>query len=266
MMNADLIKLCYEMRENEVDQIKRMSKGAKDDFSELSHYIGRLGATRSAAHSVVKGMISVPALRITSNTIRLVEAPGTLKVVIKPDHLKPYELVRRICEDPASRNPLENTRALHRIVDLDLPSDTDNLRVRLQSQSKIITRVHAELQIADTFSRHSYAFVDNDKYIGCSKPACYFCFGWLRNHEHGYVSPATHQKIILGCRGYDSNINESGAVVLKKMYAKLCTVVGQDILESLLKPMPGDRQYKDQHQSTEGSSYAPRMATMSMLN
>lgn len=253
------------MRGDEVAKIKRRSRDTKDDFGKLAHYIGRLGATRSAAYHVVKGALKVPVLSRISD-VRTVDAPGIHKLIIDPTSLSPYEVVRRICEDLASQNPLEHRRALHNLVELDLPSSTNNIRANLKLRTTLITRVHAELQIADTFSRAHYAFVDEDKYIGCSKPACYFCFNWLSNHKHGYVLPAAHYKIITGCRGPDNNINDSGAAVLKDMYAKLCTRLGQDILDFLLNTGPGDEQYRNQYQSTEGSSYAQSRITTELLN
>ncbi|KAK1584937.1 uncharacterized protein LY79DRAFT_519668 [Colletotrichum navitas] len=257
MAIADIVDYCYDMRVDDVNKIKRMSKHSTDDFCKLAHYVGRLGATRSAARYVVKGMMTVPALGHISG-IRTVEAPSIRKVIMDQRDLSPYEIVREICKEPASQNPLQNRMALRTLVEFDLPSETNNVRVRLNSQSTIITRVHAELQIADKFSRDHYAFVDGDKYVGCSKPACYFCFHWLSNHKHGYALPAAHYKIIPGCRGPDSNINESGAAVLKEMYAKLCAGLGQHILDFLLKTGSGDKRqyYENQAQSTEGSSYA----------
>lgn len=97
------------------------------------------------------------------------------------------------------------------------------------------------------------AFVGDDKYIGCSKPACYFCFNWLSLHHHTYVRPATHNKIIVGCRGPDNDVNNSGAAVLTDMYRKLCTRLGDDILEHLLSFEQGSSHTAFQYQSTEGS-------------
>ncbi|KAI3395964.1 hypothetical protein diail_603 [Diaporthe ilicicola] len=199
---ADIVDICYDMRGHEVYEIKKRSQNAGDDFGKLAHYIGRLGATRSATYHLVKGMIKVPALRQIS-CVRFIDAPDTLPVTMDREALSPYEIVRGICEDPASQNPWQNRMALHNLVELDLPSGASKIRVDLASRTTITTRVHAELQIADRFSRDSLAFVDDDKYIGCSKPACYFCFNWLSNHKHGYVLPAAHYKIIPGCRRPD---------------------------------------------------------------
>jgi hypothetical protein len=37
-------------------------------------------------------------------------------------------------------------------------------------------RVQAELILLEHLYVHEYQFVDGDKYIGCSKPACYCCY------------------------------------------------------------------------------------------
>jgi hypothetical protein len=89
---------------------------------------------------------------------------------------------------------------------------------------------HAELQLAGTFSRfREMEFVDSDKNIGCRKPACYFCCNWLCINKHFYIQPATHHKIIPGCRGPDNALNEAGAGVLEDMYTNISQQVGQDI-------------------------------------
>jgi hypothetical protein len=100
-------------------------------------------------------------------------------------------------------------------------------------------------------------FVDDDRYVGCSKPACYFCYNWLSNHKHNYALPATHHKIIPGCRGPDSGINEAGAGILKEMYTKISGRLDQDILDFLLSSEHGNVHLRRQYMSTEGSSRAP---------
>jgi len=256
MTLTDIIDFCYGMRGPHIGEIKRRSKDPLDDFDKLAHFIGRLGATRSSVHAVIKGIIKVPALPQIS-CIRTVEAPDIRKVTLDQWALSPYEILRGICQDRVSQNPLQNGIALHTLVELDLPSGSGEMRSKLASRNSIVTRVHAELQIADKFSRHLFMeFVDDDKYIGCSKPACYFCFNWLSNHKHGYVLPATHYRIIPGCRGPDSGVNESGVGILKDMYAKIGTRLGQDILDYLLTLGSGHAHPRYQYQSTEGSSRA----------
>lgn len=266
MTLADLIDICYAARAAEVDEIRRRAKDLEDDFSRLAHYIGRLGATRSSTNSVVRAMMKVPALRKISG-IRTINAPEPRKMTVDEKYLSPYELVWVICDESSSQNPMQIQSALHAIVDLDLPSKS-NIRTALASRKPIITRVHAELQIADRFSRHQYMeFVDDDKFVGCSKSACYFCYNWLSHHKHRYVLPATHHKIITGCRGPDTDINEAGAIILKEMYTKMYGRLGQDILEFLLNSQHGGAHPRHQYMSTEGSSRAPsQISTMPFMD
>lgn len=92
--------------------------------------------------------------------------------------------------------------------------ESDRFKVRLQSlwnadeieavlskgrPSK--TKVHAELLLADHFHRKNLQFLDgHDRYIGCSKPACYLCDAYLRNHPAAFAVPRSHQKIYVAWR------------------------------------------------------------------
>jgi hypothetical protein len=86
---ADLIDLCYAARRADVDEIKRRLKDTEDDFSRLAHYIGRLGATRSSADTIVRAVIEVPALRKISD-VRTVNAPEPREVTIDQEYMSPY--------------------------------------------------------------------------------------------------------------------------------------------------------------------------------
>jgi hypothetical protein len=209
-------------------------------------------------------MIKVPALRQISN-IRTIEAPELRGVTIDQEYMSPYEIVREICKDSISQNPMHNLSALHAIAELDYLND--EIRAHLALRRNIVTMVHAELQIADAFSRHRYMeFVDDDKFVGCSKPACYFCYNWLSNHRHKYTLPATHNTIIPGCRGPDGSINEAGAALVKEMYTKICKGLDQDILEFLLSSEHGGAHLRGQYMSTEGSSRAPSRISTGPFN
>lgn len=74
--------------------------------------------------------------------------------------------------------------------------DKDKLSGRLQQCKKAGLRVHAEILLIDYFDRTDVTFLNNDdKYIGCSKPACYLCYHYIRKHPANYTLPSTHQKL-----------------------------------------------------------------------
>ncbi|KLU90823.1 hypothetical protein MAPG_10674 [Magnaporthiopsis poae ATCC 64411] len=253
------VDFCYAMQAEGIPELKKRCKRPDDNFGRLAHYIGRLGATREAVNAVIEGLIKVPTLcRIKESDIQVMPAPEILSVTIDPDLFKPYEIVHEICKESSRKDPLEFSRALHGIVERDNPV-SGTLRGDMASSKRFLARVHAELQLADWCSRKGMEFVDGDKYIGCSKPACYFCYNWISNHHKGYVLPATHHKVIVGCRGPDNDINSSGAGVLKKMYDMMCATVGQDILHFLLHSEPGASSQGHQYMSTEGPSRAPSL-------
>jgi hypothetical protein len=217
------VDLYYDMRNVEYYHIKTYSANAGDDFSRLAHYVWRLGATRAAANTVVEAMVTVPSLK-RIHEIRTVSAPAIVEETIHLSSMSPHEVLHGLSNESASRNPMHYKHAFARLHELD-PPFVRPIYSSMVSRQTIITRVHAELQIADTFSRsRDMEFVDNDRFIGCSKPACYFCYNWLCNHKHYYVQPATHHKIIPGCRGPDDNLNETGANVFSRV-RNACSVV-----------------------------------------
>lgn len=201
-------------------------------------------------------MVVVPSLKRISE-IRTLIAPETVRKTIHPSCMSPHEVLHGISADSASQNPMGYERAFARLHAIDRPFIRP-IYLSMVERETIVTRVHAELQIADTFSRsRDMNFVDNDQYIGYSKPACYFCYNWLCNHRHMYVQPATHHKIIPNCRGPDKNLNETRANVLIDMYAKINRHIGQDVLEFLQVDTLPRRQYM----STEAPSRATSRAT-----
>ncbi len=74
--------------------------------------------------------------------------------------------------------------------------DKDILNGRLQQCKKTGPRVHAEIILIDYFDRTDVTFLNNDdKYIGCSKPACYLCYHYIQKHPTKYTLPPSHQKL-----------------------------------------------------------------------
>jgi len=67
------------------------------------------------------------------------------------------------------------------------------------------TRVHAELLLLDLFQEHGFDFVADDRYIGCSKPACYCCFNYISALREGFSlsMPACHNNLHLPWRAPD---------------------------------------------------------------
>ncbi|KAH7014572.1 uncharacterized protein B0I36DRAFT_255249 [Microdochium trichocladiopsis] len=257
---ATFVDFCHNMKPKDISDILTAGEQVGDpdqDFEKLRHFIHGLAATRAKSHVVVEAARLDPALRNITE-IRTVHAPSEVRLRMSAEIFKPYDIVWDICK--ASHNQYHNLSALHAIVERDSPLMRVTLRSEMARKGQsTITRVHAELQVADRFSRDKMVFLGNDRYIGCSKPACYFCFNWLKFHHKNFVLPATHSKIIIGCRAPDDGLHEPGARILAETYAKVSNGVGEDILNFLLNSPGGEgsRPRRLQFQSTEGPSLAP---------
>jgi hypothetical protein len=58
-------------------------------------------------------------------------------------------------------------------------------------------RVHAELILLVALNQSKPRFYDDDKYIACSKPACFCCFHYICSHTGGFAHPPCHNKVYL---------------------------------------------------------------------
>lgn len=255
----ELVRFCYELRGECVASLKSKSKDEDDCFAQLAHFIGRLGAHRSKILALVTSILEVPALKNIGD-IKAAESPPIRRVKVVPESAHHYDMVLGICRKGSIVNQVEAPNALHALCDLELEHGLD-LRGKIDAESVIDTRVHAELILVDLFARNGFGFVDNDRYIGCSKPACYFCFNWIALHYAGYARPATHNKIILGCRGLDSELSTTGKRRLKEMNQKMIQQVERDIIQALLTRSTQSSRRRFQHMSSEGSSKAPSIST-----
>lgn len=64
------------------------------------------------------------------------------------------------------------------------------------SQYKHCTpQVHAEVQVLEHFYKENKAFVGNDRYIACSKPACLCCEMYFKYQPARMVVPESHRKV-----------------------------------------------------------------------
>jgi hypothetical protein len=55
--------------------------------------------------------------------------------------------------------------------------------------------VHSEIMVLEHFHSQHFQYVDDDRYIGCSKLACYCCHLYMTHHSSRCVIPQSHQDI-----------------------------------------------------------------------
>ena len=105
------------------------------------------------------------------------------------------------------------------------------------------TRVHAELLVADHFFRNNLQFLGGcDRYIGCSKPSCYLCDAYLRNHPAGFAVARSYQKIYTTWRCPDILEDEPQAYrfqqVQEQLLLEMITWVRKDLKKEVHSRTP----------------------------
>jgi hypothetical protein len=165
-------------------------------FRRAKHNIGRIAAHVKNVKVLIATAERLPEL-VVNPQIVLIESPPS---IILP---------------PPGRAKLKLDGIAHRMT----PSSQSSLLSGLQTSLKILdhrfkveqtvqdaylnkkfkARVHAELIVLEYFyeRNETLQYLDNDRFIGCSKPACYCCSLYFRMHPANVDRPDSHQKIYL---------------------------------------------------------------------
>lgn len=99
-------------------------------------------------------------------------------------------------------------------------------------------RVHAELTLLEELHHRKCAFFDDDKYIACSKSACFCCYHYISHHPGSFIRPPCHMKLYINWQ-IPSLANDSGdarALEQRDIMNKLTQEVRRAVVERVLKP------------------------------
>ncbi|KAI0018834.1 hypothetical protein F4780DRAFT_495166 [Xylariomycetidae sp. FL0641] len=262
--HRELARTCYNARKNQIAELLSLTTLPGGCYAYLTHYIrclghylGRLGAHVHAVKTILISALNIPILkRITS--IQYEKPPAIER--FRHQGSSAYDTLRKLCIS----NGLQPAEMEERLIGFNRLDIKNKMVISTCYAAKfsIPTRVHCELQLADLFSRKDWRFADGDKYIGCSKPACYFCAQYLEHHHHGFIVPATHNRVIKGVRGPKPDTRRDvygrGAKKIWTLEQKMKKQLDRDILEALKKQGP---RIFFQYSSTNGTSRASSPAS-----
>lgn len=267
MWHNKLSTECYNARgegklQTLVAKMAAQMRSSDNCFTELAHYIGRLGAHAFAVKTVVCAALSLPSIKAIVQ-VRYEKCPDRERPIPNMDIKGPYELVRSIVEARPYMHPPQKLQILQAFVYMDMQRNLTALfRTQMDLPQSFKTVVHAELQLCDLASRKRMKFVDDDPYVGCSKPACYFCKRYLLSHHMGFIIPPSHNKVLTGVRAPAADPQRDtkgkGAALLKKTLENMEWKVEEDILDEL---RTGSSTIRFQHCSTDGVDVAASVIT-----
>ncbi|KKZ60941.1 hypothetical protein EMCG_04414 [[Emmonsia] crescens] len=216
----DLVSLCQlafeKLKSQEMQCLKELSqeplyKTSKDaihhKFGRLRHYIGRLAHHIRAANTLVSNASKLSrifdrfSVRGITTPARAEWLPPIDEAAFREKTLLDKVLVRML--------PAKSTKLAFYQQELRKMDETAQLSSRFlipYTDPSIRPRVHAEVQVLEHFHEKALRFEDSDRYIACSKPACYCCKLYFRHHPGTFEEPASHSKIYLNWRPPDVNI------------------------------------------------------------
>jgi hypothetical protein len=190
-----------------MDHIKQRATSSEHNgsnqspFAEVRHYVGRLESHVRAVRILISAARRLPMLFVDPE----IEVVHYERISILPPELRNKTTLQEIAhrmignDEPLLLEIQTHLQALNQKFDIERI-------VRVEYDKKNFKpRVHAELMLLEHFYRNSLDFAENDRYIGCSKPACYCCSLYFRSHPDQFVEPASHQKIYLNWMPPTSN-------------------------------------------------------------
>jgi hypothetical protein len=113
-----------------------------------------------------------------------------------------------------------------------------HLSESLQNQCSKLTwkpKVHAELILLDMFWTGNLGFVGQDRYIGCSKAACYCCYHYMKEHPGNFFLPACHNNVYLNWKAPDvfDSADSSQIKAREDILNKMVKSVRQEVLAQI---------------------------------
>lgn len=159
-------------------------------FVTVKHYIGRLAAHVRICRQLVEDASKVAHLLDTC-VVCPVEWHRSVPRPVRDSKTTLHGILSRLLK----KNDPERTQIEETLLRLNHQSQNSLFSTFLRQYECSAPQVHAEIQVLEHFYHKKLLFVDNDRYVGCSKPSCTCCMLYFKYHPARMVVPECHQKI-----------------------------------------------------------------------
>jgi hypothetical protein len=206
-----LVSACHEIRHTQYMKTIGLLAGPGQTryqiFEQLCGLLGKLGKPVKSSTLLTQAATRLAQDFVQGFTVKTVPSSKLLPL---PFRTKKEGTIESIANRMFS-NLAEKTEFLDRLGSLE----GEKISKFLARERSAKTRVHAELLLMDHLERNGCTFLDGcEKYIGCSKPACYLCHMYITHHPSHYVLPASHNKVYINWRLPDIFNQDVGCVAL----------------------------------------------------
>lgn len=200
-------------------------------FARARHAIGRLSSRVHKPLSLLKNA----SLMKDILSCACVEVIASIDCVPKPmaDHHTTLPRILRRMFPASDEEDLPRTQKI--LEDMEQHSSLRPLTLFMDCFRSCNPTVHSEVDVLEYFYRRKLNFLDNDRYVYSSKPACFACKLYFTHHPAKMVVPESHEKVYLnwgppmiqGFRKGDPASNRQRDLMIKITQAVRDEVLGQ---------------------------------------
>ena len=260
----EIVRMCYEKRRSPHFEVLKsfagLGESRRSEFEQLFKLLCKLGKHVHVAKNLVEAAVSLSQDFIGGVRIRTLTSSKEQKFPLTPKEATVESTVHRMFSTDE-----EQSKFMFRLQSIWDPSELSRI---LHNKRNTKTKVHAELLLIDHFESRQCRFLDdNDKYIGCSKPACYLCYAYIISHPGRYAIPPSHQKLYVGWRPPDINLDDTISVTRQKkeekILLKLIERIRRDITTDIESRTPRLPYHAD---STAGLTSVPKVEASPRLS
>ncbi|ORY68307.1 uncharacterized protein BCR38DRAFT_481788 [Pseudomassariella vexata] len=198
-------------------------------FGDTRHFLGRLGSHFGAPIKIIKSSLQLKTL-FDSYFVRTVESTPPIQS-LQPDNQTTLRGILRRME-----SSMELDKNLYEDA-LMFMNDKFGIEEKvLEQYEQAKPCVHAEIQVLEHFYLKNLEYASDDRYIGCSKPACYCCLLYIRHHPARCVEPGSHNNIYLNWSPPAlkfTNVQDQKYIQQRKVLQKMLETIRKDALDQI---------------------------------
>ncbi|KAJ3527677.1 hypothetical protein NM208_g10584 [Fusarium decemcellulare] len=229
---TDILPLCLAAYRSRSDpQMQTLQFLSREDnaaletakaFRAVRHFVGRLAEHVRVPKQLVEDGSRLGTL-LDSFRVGSIPAPPPAMVPPADGLTNLNSIAKRMLS--AGEEGLSGIQ--HYLARLDEQTRLEDKIRTMYDRENSQPNVHAELQMLEFFHRSERSFVDNDRYIACSKLACLCCKLYFRHHPGRFREPDSHQKAYTNWRPILLHEGEEDPLFIEQR--RILSYVSQDI-------------------------------------
>ncbi|OAT07138.1 hypothetical protein BDBG_03235 [Blastomyces gilchristii SLH14081] len=194
----DLVKQCHGVRgSGMIEFLNSFAANGQlrhSKFQRLQELLKKLGKHVTCSRRLVNAANNLPREFTLGFEVKHIGPSPLVPICLPPKKSSVEGIIDRMIWDKQEQETIKEQLKQRRLRGLD------EIAQEINALRSVKTQTHAELLLIDYIEQHEEIRVTNDKYIGCSKPACYLCHLYIRHHPGNYSLPDTSNKLYVKWR------------------------------------------------------------------